>query len=89
MPIQFKKNIQFSRMIKAEGRLREFNFRKTGTPGEERCTVDTVDDRGNRIIFSMLMESGTWKLGSPLLPKWITQYEENLHNVIEEETGSQ
>ena len=64
MPIQFVKNIQFSKLIKAEGRLREFNFRKTGTGNDEKCSVDTVDDRGNRIIFSMSKEGGTWKLGS-------------------------
>ena len=90
MPINFIRNIQFSRLIKAEGRLREFNFRKTGNnTGEERCSVDTVDDRGNRIIFSMLRENGIWKLGSALLPKWITQYEGDLHEAIEEELASQ
>jgi hypothetical protein len=89
MPIQFIKNIQFSKLIKAEGRLREFNFRKTGLGGDEKCSVDTVDDRGNRIIFSMLRENGTWKLGSALLPKWITQYEGNLHEAIEEEVAGQ
>jgi len=85
MPIQFVKNIQFSRLIKTEGRLREFNFRKTGTGNEEKCSVDTVDDRGNRIIFSMLKEGGAWKLSSALLPKWILQYEEQLHAAIEDE----
>ena len=90
MPIQFIRNIQFTRLIKTDGRLREFNFRKTGyNSGEEKCSVDTVDDRGNRIIFSMLRENGTWKLGSALLPKWITQYEGSLHEVIEEEIAGQ
>ena len=88
MPIQFEKNIQFSRLIKAEGRLREFNFRKTGYNSEERFSVDTVDDRGNRIIFSMLRENGTWRLGSTLLPKWITEYEGNLHEAIEDEINT-
>jgi hypothetical protein len=85
MPIQFVKNVQFSKLIKAEGRLREFNFRKTGAGVEEKCSVDTVDDRGNRIIFSMLRENGAWKLSSTLLPKWICQYEVQLHDAIEDE----
>jgi len=85
MPIHFVKNIQFSKLIKAEGRLREFNFRKTGTGIDEKCSVDTVDDRGNRIIFTMLKEGGSWKLGSTLLPKWIIQYEVQLSDAIEDE----
>ena len=87
MPIQFVKNVQFSRLIKAEGRLREFNFRKTGSGNEERCSVDTVDDRGNRIIFAMFREGGVWKLSSTLLPKWICQYEEQLNEAIEDESS--
>ena len=87
MPIQFVKNIQFSKLIKAEGRVREFNFRKTGLGNDERCSVDTVDDRGNRIIFSMFKENGAWKLSSTLLPKWICQYEEQLSEAIEEEVS--
>ena len=89
MPIQFVKNIQFSRLIKTEGRLREFNFRKTGTGNDEKCSVDTVDDRGNRIIFAMLKENGAWKLSSTLLPKWICQYEEQLNEAIEDEISHQ
>ncbi|HEX6846801.1 MAG TPA: hypothetical protein VF144_07475 [Chitinophagaceae bacterium] len=89
MAIQFVKNIQFSKLIKAEGRLREFNFRKTGTGPEEKCSVDTVDDRGNRIIFSMFKEGGAWKLSSTLLPKWICQYEVQLNDAIEEEINQQ
>ena len=89
MPIQFVKNIQFSKLIKAVGRLREFNFRKTGTGSEEKCSVDTVDDRGNRIIFSMLREGGSWKLSSTLLPKWICQYEVQLNDAIEDEISHQ
>jgi len=87
MPIQFVKNVQFSRLINAEGRLREFNFRKTGSGNEERCSVDTVDDRGNRIIFAMFREGGAWKLSSTLLPKWICQYEEQLNEAIEDESS--
>ena len=86
MPVHFTRNIQFTRLIKTEGRLREFNFRKSGTTREEeRYTVDTVDDRGNRIIFSMLRENETWKLSSTLLPNWITRYESSLNEAIDAE----
>lgn len=85
MAIQFVKNIQFTRLIKAEGRLKEFNFRKIKNTEDDRCTVDTVDNRGNRIIFSVIKENGSWKLASSLVPGWITQCEKQLHEMIEEE----
>lgn len=39
MIVQFNKNIQFTRLIKAEGHLREFNFRKVNGLHEELFTV--------------------------------------------------
>jgi hypothetical protein len=83
MPMQFIRNIQFTRLLKTGGRLREFNFRKSGA--EEKFSVDTVDDRGNRIMFTMIKENGSWRLGNILLPAWITDYEGLLHENIEEE----
>jgi hypothetical protein len=47
MDFQLIKNIQFTRLVKAEGRLREFNFRKfQGENSEMLFSVDVVDDRG-------------------------------------------
>ncbi len=83
MPIKFIRNIQFTRLLKTGGRLREFNFRKSGA--EEKFSVDTVDDRGNRIMFTMTKADGYWRLGNTLLPAWITDYEGLLHENIEEE----
>ena len=45
MKLKFEKNIQFTRTIKADNRLREFNFRKLGGIEESIFTVDVVDDR--------------------------------------------
>jgi hypothetical protein len=53
MQIHFTKNIQFTKLLKAEGRLREFNFRKVNAPQETLFTIDVCDDRGNRIMFRM------------------------------------
>jgi len=53
MHINFSKIVHFTRLIKAGGRLREFNFRKVNVDGEEVFNADTVDDRGNRILFRM------------------------------------
>jgi hypothetical protein len=86
MKIQFIKNIQFTRLVKAEGRLREFNFRKINGIKEGLFTVDVSDDRGNRIIFNMEKNDNQWKIVSPApLPDWITLNEAKFEELIEEE----
>ena len=86
MQLQSIKNIQFTKLVKAEGRLREFNFRKfRGDDGEMLFSVDVVDDRGNRISFRMKKESGNWKIVPGLWPAWVINVENNLHELIEEE----
>ncbi len=84
MHINFSKIVHFTRLIKAGGRLREFNFRKVTVDGEAVFNADTVDDRGNRILFKMQKNDGKWIL-SPLqiLPQWITENEEKFNSEIE------
>lgn len=84
MNIQFKKNIQFTKIVKTDGRLREFNFRKLGGPNEGIFTVDVVDDRGNRIMFRMQKEDNQWKITPQPLPVWISNAEAKFHELIEE-----
>ena len=62
MQIQFIRNIQFTKLVKADGRLREFNFRKSNGLQEGLFTVDVSDDRGNRIVLRMQREDGVWKI---------------------------
>lgn len=88
MSFPFTKNIQFTRLVKTEGRLKEFNFRKTGKGADEKFSVDTVDDRGNRIIFYMSREDDHWRIGTTLLPHWITGVEDELDKNIREELGA-
>ena len=86
MQIQFKRNIQFTKLVKANGRLREFNFRKIQGIKEDLFHVDVSDERSNRIIFKMQKtENSNWKIVPQDLPKWITDAEGSLHDVIEEE----
>lgn len=80
------KNIQFTKLLKAEGSLREFNFRKTVNAGKTAYSVDVTDSRNNRISFLMQKEEGNWKIQPQQLPSWITQSEGDLHNLIEEES---
>lgn len=85
MEIRFVKAVQFTRLLKAGGRLREFNFRKVNTPGLELFSVNVVDDRGERILFQMLKEQNDWRLGPQQVPAWVGQQENRLSEAIEEE----
>jgi hypothetical protein len=84
MGLNVRKNIQFTKLVKAPAQLKEFNFRKL--PGEaEVFHVDVNDDRGNRIMFNMRFENGSWKIAEHIVPKWITDAENKLGAAIEEE----
>ena len=85
MQIRFIKNIQFTKLMKAEGRMREFNFRKPNGREEALCTVDVSDDRGQRIIFSMRKEDSGWRIITPSLPPWVMSQENKLSELIDEE----
>ena len=84
MSIKSIRNIQFTKLLKINGRLREFNFRKLGGP-DEKFSVDTVDERGTRILFFMIKKEDGWKIETLLLPELITQNANRLHEIIEEE----
>ncbi len=89
MHIHFTKVVHFTRLIKAGGRLREFNFRKLRQLEEDIFSVDTVDDRGNRIIIYMHKKGNNWTIipntQGVVLPVWITENEEKLHEQIDME----
>ena len=80
------KNIQFSRLVKAAGRLREFNFTKyRGEDGQPMFSIDVVDQYGNRIIFHMQRDAESWKIVDENIPSWISSNEQSFHDLIEEE----
>ena len=82
----FTKNVQFSRLVKAEGTLREFNFRKHSDPqGGVLFSVDVCDLRNNRIAFKMQHRDTAWKIVQTPLPEWVTKNEQILNDLIEEE----
>jgi len=85
MESKFIKNIQFTKLIKVDGRLKEFNFRKPNGRKEGLFTVDVIDDRGNRIIFNMENTDEHWKIIPGELPVWVTSAESTLEDIIEEE----
>ena len=85
MQMLFVKMIQFTTLVKAEDRLREFNFRKIKGPDEELFSVNVCTERGDRIIFNMQKKDNTWKIVPGQVPQWILQTENKLNEVIEEE----
>ena len=91
MRIEVKRNIHFTKLVKVNGRLKEFNFRKLGGPNEGLFTVDVSDDRGNRILFRMQKENDAWKIQPQppqQLPSWVMEKENTFSELIEEELRS-
>ena len=49
-------HFQFTELIKANSKVREFNFTRTSLHAQHLFHVDVSDDRGNRILFHMQKE---------------------------------
>lgn len=78
-------NIAFSKIIKLQERLWEFNFRKL--PADYLSFYgDVTDERGTRIAFSIYQAAdGVWRLTGQRLPLWISGAESLIGQVIEAE----
>jgi hypothetical protein len=85
MKAEVEKNLQFTKHIKTEGRLREFNFTRHTGIREGLFTVDVVDDRGNRLIFEMKQNGNNWNITNTNLPQWIINCNTVLQEAIEME----
>lgn len=88
MELKYVRNIQFTRLIKCDGQLKEFNFRKPNGKQEGPFTVDVIDAKANRIIFNMEMIDNNWKITTADVPTWVMQSEHAFHEIIEEEFKS-
>ena len=85
MELKFIKNIQFTKLIKVDGKLKEFNFRKPNNRQESLFTVDTAEEYGSRIIFHMQKKDTSWKIIPQELPPWILEKENDFSELIEQE----
>ena len=83
--MQFVRMVQFTRLVKINGRLREFNFRKLKSPAEDLFSVNVVNDRGDRILFNMTRADSGWRITPDKLPDWILQGEQELGQAVDEE----
>ena len=81
--ITFVRNIQFTRLIKIDGRLKEFNFRKPNNKKDSLFTVDTAEEYGARIIFHMQKTDSNWQIITQDLPGWILEKENAFSELIE------
>jgi hypothetical protein len=79
------KNIQFTRLFKVGGYLKEFNFRKSNATQKGKASIDTIDERGNRIMFFIEKSDTGWKILPQELPQWIMDLEEELSSIMLEE----
>ena len=79
------KNIQFTRLFKVSGYLKEFNFRKSNPNIKGKFSVDTIDERGSRIMFFMEKTESGWRILPQELPKWILDQENSFDMAIQEE----
>ena len=86
--LKYVRNIQFTRLIKCDGQLKEFNFRKPNGRQQGPFTVDVIDAKANRIIFKMEMIDNAWKITTAHLPAWVMESENAFHEIIEEEFKS-
>ena len=85
MELKYVKNIQFTKLIKCDGQLKEFNFRKPNGKQEGLFTVDVIDENAKRIIFSMEKLDTVWKITNTQLPAWVIDKETTFNEIIEEE----
>ncbi|HMU47091.1 MAG TPA: hypothetical protein PKC72_12035 [Chitinophagaceae bacterium] len=85
MQLEFVKAVQFSLLVKAGGRLREFNFRKLKDPAEQRFSVNVCNERGDRILFSLYKTEDDWEFAENELPKWIAESKSRLRDAVNEE----
>ena len=83
--MSLSRNIAFTLLIKINGRLREFNFRKRG---DILYDTDTCDENGGRYFFKMEKQAGSWKINGTQLPAWLIESESLINAAIVKETQS-
>ena len=81
--MKFQKQVQFSKHIKIQGQLKEFNFLKLNKNDFPTYTVDVSDDRGRRFIFLFMQDGKDWKITGDDLPNWVLDAKEMLRQEVE------
>ena len=79
-------NIHFTNLIKAGGRLREFNFRKSQGKHDSMFTVDVANEKGERFYVFFRQKDQTWVLENKSLVPWIEEVLPQIEETIREYT---
>jgi len=80
MPLLFTPNIAFTSLIKIDGRVHEFNFRKKN---EGVFEADSTDAGGNRVFFELSRQSENWTITSQNLPPWVIRNQDLVVEAID------
>jgi len=80
------KNIAFTTLIKIEGRLLEFNFRKSPVY-HDTYETDVTDINGHRLMFLTVLENANWRIHGVLVPAWVEQHAPIIGEAIMQATG--
>ena len=80
------KNIRFTRLFKADGRLREFNFRKSEGIKEPRFTIEVAREIGERQYLFFRFTNQHWILENKKLVPWIEEILPQIEEVIHTHT---
>ena len=67
-----QRHIAFTKLIKAEGRLREFNFRRRAGLQGPIYDIDVSDQSGKRHYFHLQQLGNEWQAINQEIPAWIT-----------------
>lgn len=79
----FQKQVQFSKHIKAGGRIKEFNFLKLNNTQTPTYSVDVSDERGKRFVFLLINDGSDWKISGEGLPEWLVSAVHSLQQEID------
>jgi hypothetical protein len=66
-----QRHIAFTKLIKAEGRLREFNFRRKAGAQGAVYDIDVSDQYGRRHYFHLQQQGKDWLATNQEIPGWI------------------
>jgi hypothetical protein len=80
--MKLERQIQFTRMIRANGQLKEFNFLKIKNATVPTYHVDVSDERGNRHYFSLIREESGWIIAKSTLPAWVTEVQNDIASAV-------
>ena len=78
------KLLQFTKIIKAGGQLREFNFRKSYGPSGDCVFIDVADVRGERYYIRFMKSNDRWEIKPGQFPIWIQEVVAQIEQAINE-----